>query len=192
MEDDECLTYGLCPACFCIDFDSPDLSYEPRPIADIVAGCKIGCAFCGLLTYSLNLKYCMVDGKDVSGTYVCLEKYYELRIDKQDCIVAVLYSYSDNHHGTAKLDITVIGDHDETLEDSTARKNALNEVYLTIYHRYSFPSTSDINFRIREPRAGTEKVLRVGQKPIGDMHRLSHLRRYTGSASTHPSARTQR
>ncbi|KAI7778934.1 hypothetical protein LA080_001540 [Diaporthe eres] len=92
MEDDEYLTYGLCPACFCIDLDSPDLSYEPRPIADIVAGY-------------------------VSSTYVCLEKYDGLRIDKQDCITAVLYGYSDNPV-TAKLDITVIRDQDETLKDA--------------------------------------------------------------------------
>ncbi|KAL2286463.1 hypothetical protein FJTKL_06832 [Diaporthe vaccinii] len=117
MEDDEYLTYGLCPACFCIDLDSPDLSYEPRPIADIVAGCKLGCTLCGLLTYCLNLKYCMVDAKDVSSTYVCLEKYDGLRIDKQDCITAVLYGYSDNPV-TAKLDITVIRDQDETLKDA--------------------------------------------------------------------------
>lgn len=126
MDNDGYLTHGLCPACFCIDFDSPDLSYEPRPIADVVTGCKIGCTFCGLLTYSLNLKYCMVDAKDVSSTYVCLEKYDGLRVDKQDYIIAVLYGYSENPV-TAKLDITVIRDQDETLEDGTASQNALNE-----------------------------------------------------------------
>ena len=33
--DDEYLTYRLCPECCCINFDSPDLPYEPRPVADI-------------------------------------------------------------------------------------------------------------------------------------------------------------
>lgn len=127
MDNDGCLTYGLCPACFCIDFDSPDLSYEPRPIADIVTGCKIGCTFCGLLTYSLNLKYCMVDTTDVSNTYVCLEKSDGFRgVDKQDHIIAALYGYSGNPV-TAKLDITVIRDQDESSEDGTARTNALDE-----------------------------------------------------------------
>lgn len=127
MDSDEYLTYGLCPACFCIDFDSPDLSYEPRPIADIVTGCKIGCTFCGLLTYSLNLKYCVVDAKDVSSTYVCLEKCDGFRgVDKQDFIVAVLYGYSESPV-TAKLDITVIRDEDENSEDGTARTNDLIE-----------------------------------------------------------------
>ncbi|KAG6357392.1 hypothetical protein INS49_013269 [Diaporthe citri] len=97
MEVDEYLTYGLCPACFCIDFDSPDLSYEPRPIADI---------------------YCVVDAKDVSSTYVCLEKYDGFRgVDKQDCMFAVLYGYSE-HPVTAKLDITVIRDQYESSRDA--------------------------------------------------------------------------
>lgn len=127
MDNDGCLTYGLCPACFCVDFDSPDLSYEPRPIADIVTGCKIGCTFCGLLTYSLNLKYCMVDTTDVSSTYVCLKKYDGSRgVHKQDYIIAALYGYSE-HPVTAKLAVRVIRDQDESSEDGMARTNALDE-----------------------------------------------------------------
>lgn len=124
MESHDCLTYGLCPSCFCIDFDSPDLSYEPRPIADIVASCKIGCTFCGLLTYSLDLKNFIARGGDFSTMGVYLSKHDRIiDADNQNCITAVLYNsrYRAANHATARFDVSIICDQDEASENGKKR-----------------------------------------------------------------------
>lgn len=124
MDDDEYLTSGLCPACFCINLDSPDLSYEPRPVADIVAGCRIGCTFCGLLTFSLDLKFRMVDADDFSTTYVSLSGRDEDRDpENSDCIIAELHGYGDDVMAT--LDITILHGEHENSEDGKASSDSL-------------------------------------------------------------------
>lgn len=126
MEDDGYLTDGLCPGCFTIDFDSTDLSYGPRPVTEIVAGCKIGCTFCGLLTYSLDLKYRMVDTEGDSIMSVCLStRDQNGDPEYQGCLIATLCDYKPGN-AMVPSDITVIFDiiilHDEhdSLEDGKA------------------------------------------------------------------------
>lgn len=124
MDGDEHLTSGLCPACFCIEFGSPDLSYEPRPIADVLADCKIGCTFCGLLTFSLDLKFCMVDTKDISTAVVSLSRNHEHRgSGDQDCVTAALSGYASKR--TATFDITILHGEYENREDGKAWSNCL-------------------------------------------------------------------
>lgn len=130
MDDDDYLTSGLCPACFCIDFDSHDFSYEPRPVADVVAGCKNGCAFCGLLTRSLNLKPRMVDGGDGSMICVCLSRHDQLRgADNQNCITAVSYAPAlrASSWATVTFDISIICNQDEDLKHGMARASSFHE-----------------------------------------------------------------
>lgn len=127
MADDEYLTHGLCPACFCIDFDSPDLSYEPRAIADIVASCRMGCTFCGLLTFSLNLKFCVVDGRDLSSACVRLWRHNENPgAENLDYITAELHG-SENWRDplrpmTVMLDINILLDQGESSQNGETKK----------------------------------------------------------------------
>lgn len=177
MASDEQLTYGLCPACFCVDFDNPGLSYEDRPIADIVAGSKIGCTFCGLLTYSLNLKNGMARSKDASMAWVHLSRYDPLRgADNENCITAESHDHSllASIGETATFDITIIRNQDETPEEGKARTNSLHEdIALTLYHSHSFSGTWDTTLgsvRIRTVAAYNGTVIRLNQKAAGQMH----------------------
>lgn len=129
MASDGQLTRGLCPACFCIDFDSHDFSYEPRPVADVVAGCKNGCTFCGLLTYSLNLKFAMVTGGDDSTMCVRLSRHDQLRgADNQNCITAALDAPDRaSSSSVVTFDISIICDQDEAAKYGKPRASSLNE-----------------------------------------------------------------
>lgn len=129
MADDEYLTHGLCPACFCIDFDSLDLSYEPRAIADIVASYKIGCTFCGLLTLCLDLKYCMVDGRDLANECVRLSRDDgHPGADSPDSITAELYAFESwtdplRDPVTVRLDIKILHDQWERSQSGKMKQN---------------------------------------------------------------------
>lgn len=143
MGDKQDLAYGLCTTCFRIDFDSPDLRYTPRLIADVVSGCSDGCTFCGLLTYSLDLKSCMVDAADGCVMHVslsrqnghcnCNKMLYMSRLDgvdnrgceNQDCIIAELSGYKEEFTGyredwRANLDITMLHGESNNLEGGKA------------------------------------------------------------------------
>lgn len=124
MERDEYLTSGLCPTCFCIHLSRHYMSYKPRPIADVLADCKIGCTFCGLLTFSLDLKFCMAVIKDISTAVVSLSRNYEHRgSGDQDCITAELSGYGSKQ--TANFEITKLHGQCEDWEDGKAWSNSI-------------------------------------------------------------------
>lgn len=111
------LTHGLCSTCFGIDLDRPDLWGKPYPIADIVAGFKIGCQFCGLLTFSLDLKQCMAKTEDVSNTYVSLK---DSGAEDNNCIIAELRGYFETKR--AIFDIAIIQKHIKSPEHGKITK----------------------------------------------------------------------
>lgn len=118
------LTHGLCSACFTIDLDRAALWDKRYPIADIVDGFKIGCQFCGLLTFSLDLKQCMAKTEDVSSTYVSLENS---SAEDNNCIIAELHGYFEAK--SAVFDIAIIQAHVESHENGKWKKK--------VYRTYS-------------------------------------------------------
>lgn len=129
MESHGYLKHGLCPACLRIDIDSYDCSFGFRPVADIMAGCKIGCTFCGLLTYSLNLKPLMVESKGISRARVQLVRAFSPSANYPSCINAYLHTFKNwvSSRHSVTLDITIIRNRDEISKGGKTRINCFHE-----------------------------------------------------------------